>query len=217
MEKNASSLFLQKNSGAIRIWHWLTFIVVTSLIITVLMASTSLNPRKNVPVVQEILKSKGINADNQQAFAVAHMYDDKMWDLHKILGFALAFLFLARVFIEYAQAEEEKNTARIKKALYSLFQSKNEPEKQELRHYLIVKYSYLLFYGMLMLMVCTGLTIAFGSEMGLSRQASHSIKEIHAFIQYFIYAFVIFHLVGVMLIELGKAKGIISGMINGGK
>lgn len=217
MEKNTASIFIQKNSAAIRIWHWLTFLVVTSLILTVLIASTVLNPRNNVPQVQNVLKAKGITADNQQSFAVAHMYDDKMWDLHKIFGFGLAFLFLARVVIEYTQSDEEKNTARIKKALYSLFQSRNEPEKKELRHYLIVKYSYLLFYGLLMLMVCTGLTIAFGSEMGLSRQANHSIKEIHGFIQYFIYAFVFFHLVGVILSDLGKAKGIVSGMINGGK
>jgi Ni,Fe-hydrogenase I cytochrome b subunit len=217
MEKNTASIFIKKNSAAIRIWHWLTFLVVTSLILTVLMASTVLNPRENSPQVQNILKAKGITVDNVQSFAVAHMYDDKMWNLHKILGYGLAFLFLARVVIEYTQSDEEKNTARIKKALYSFLQSKNEPEKKELRHYLIVKYSYLLFYGLLMLMVSTGLTIAYGSEMGLSRQANHSIKEIHSFIQYFIYAFVFFHLVGVILIDLGKAKGIVSGMINGGK
>jgi Ni/Fe-hydrogenase 1 B-type cytochrome subunit len=217
MEKNNTSLFIQKNSAAIRIWHWLTFLVVTSLIITVLMAATALDPRKNVPEIQNILKAKGITADNQQSFAVAHMYDDKMWDLHKLLGYGLAFLFLARVVIEFIQSEEEKNTARLKKALYALLQSKNEAEKKDLRHYLIVKYSYLLFYGLLMIMVATGLTIAFGSEFGLSRQTSHTFKEIHAFVQYFIYAFVFFHLAGVILIDLGKAKGIVSGMINGGQ
>jgi Ni/Fe-hydrogenase 1 B-type cytochrome subunit len=217
MEKTTASIFIQRNSAVIRIWHWLTFLVVTSLIITVLMASTVLNPRKNVPLVQEVLKSKGITADNQQSFAVAHMYDDKMWDLHKILGYALAFLFLARVVIEFIQSEEEKNTVRLKKALYALLQSKKEGEKKDLRHYLIVKYSYLLFYGFLMLMVATGLTIAFGSEFGLSRQTNHTIKEVHAFVQYFIYAFVFFHVAGVILIDLTKAKGIVSGMINGGQ
>jgi len=215
--RNESSLFLQKNSAAIRVWHWLTFLVVTSLIITVLMASTALNPRQNVPEIQNVLKAKGITADNGQSFAVAHMYDDKMWDLHKILGFGLAFLFLARVVIEFVQSEEEKNTARIKKALLALFQTKIETEKKDLRHYLLVKYSYLLFYGLLMLMVATGITIALGQQMGLTRQSGHTIKEIHAFIQYFIYAFLFFHLVGVILADLGKAKGIVSGMINGGK
>jgi cytochrome b len=31
------------------------------------------------------------------------------------------------------------------------------------------------------------------------------------------YAFVIFHIGGVILADLGKAKGIVSGMINGNK
>lgn len=211
-----SSIFLEKHSTLIRIWHWLTFLVVTSLIITVLIASTVLNPRENVPVVQDVLKSRGITADNNQAFAVAHLYDDKMWDLHKLLGFGLAFLFIGRVITEFMQSEEEKNPARIKKALFAFLQSQKPEEKKDLRHYLIVKYSYMLFYGMLLVMVITGLTIAFGGDFGLSGPTRHNIKEIHAFVQYFIYIFVIFHLAGIILADLGKAKGIVSGMINGG-
>jgi cytochrome b len=66
-------------------------------------------------------------------------------------------------------------------------------------------------------MVATGLLIAFGGSWGISGQTRHSIKEIHGFIQYLIYAFLFFHLAGVILAELGKSKGIVSGMINGGK
>lgn len=210
-----SSIFIQKNSAAIRIWHWLTFLVVTSLIITVLMASTALNPRKNVPIVQNVLKEKGITIDDKQSFAVAHMYDDKMWDIHKLLGYALALLFLSRIIIEIRQSNEEKMRTRISKALLSYLQSPKN--KKDERHYLIVKYSYLLFYALLLIMVTTGMLIAFGGDLGISGPTRHSIKEVHGFVQYFIYAFVFFHLAGVILSELGKAKGIVSGMINGGK
>ncbi len=212
-----TSIFLEKHSALIRIWHWLTFLFVISLIITVLFASTVLNPRENVSVVQNVLKSKGITADNNQTFAVTHLYDDKMWNLHKLLGYGLAFLFLSRVVIEFMQSDEEKNPARIKKALFAFLQSKKPEEKKDLRHYLIVKYSYMLFYGILLVMVITGLTIAFGGDFGLSGPTRHNIKEIHGFVQYFIYAFVIFHLAGIILADLGKAKGIVSSMINGGK
>lgn len=212
-----TSIFLEKHSALIRIWHWLTFLFVISLIITVLFASTVLNPRENVSVVQNVLKSKGITADNNQTFAVTHLYDDKMWNLHKLLGYGLAFLFLSRVVIEFMQSDEEKNPARIKKALFAFLQSKKPEEKKDLRHYLIVKYSYMLFYGILLVMVVTGLTIAFGGDFGLSGPTRHNIKEIHGFVQYFIYAFVIFHLAGIILADLGKAKGIVSSMINGGK
>jgi cytochrome b len=179
------------------------------------MASTVLNPRKNVPIVQNVLKEKGIIVDNNQSFAVAHMYDDKMWDLHKFLGYALAFLFFSRIIIEIRQSKEEKMQTRISKMLLSYLQSPKN--KKDERHYLIVKYSYLLFYALLLIMVTTGLIIAFGADLGIAGPTRHTIKEVHGFVQYFIYAFVFFHLAGVIYTDITKANGIISGMINGGK
>jgi Ni,Fe-hydrogenase I cytochrome b subunit len=214
MTINATSIFIQKNSAAIRIWHWLTFIVITSLIVTVLMASTVLNPRENIPVVQKALMEKGVTATNDQTWAVTHLYDDKMWDLHKLLGYALSFLFISRMLAELSQPKDQRIGTRLKKARIAY--KKEDSDKKDWRHYLIVKYSYSLFYLLLLAMVTTGLLIAFGGDLGIAGPTRHSIKEIHAFIQYLIYAFVVFHLAGVILADLGKAKGIVSGMINGG-
>ena len=213
--ESGTSLFIQTNSAAIRIWHWLTFLVVTALIVTVLMASTVLNPRENIPVVQNILKDKGVVVSNDQTFAVTHMYDDKMWELHKLLGYALAFLFLSRIAIELTQPKEERISFRLKKARMALKQA--NADKKEWIHYLIVKASYSLFYLLLFAMVVTGLIIAFGKDLGLAGPTRHTVKEIHGFIQYLIYAFIFFHLAGVIRAELRNAKGIVSGIINGGK
>jgi len=210
-----NSIFLQKNSVALRIWHWLTFLVVTALIITVLMASTALNPRENIPVVQNILKGKGVVVSNDQTFAVTHMYDDKMWELHKLLGYTLAFLFLSRIVVELTQPKEERISFRLKKARVAIKQA--GIDNKEWRHYLIVKASYSLFYLLLFSMVVTGLIIAFGGDFGLAAPTRHTVKEVHGFIQYLIYAFLFFHLAGVIRAELRNAKGIVSGMINGGK
>jgi Ni,Fe-hydrogenase I cytochrome b subunit len=215
MTNNEISIFIQKNSAAIRIWHWLTFFVVTSLIVTVLMASTVLNPRENIPVVQKALMEKGVTATNDQTWAVTHLYDDKMWDLHKLLGYALSFLFISRMLIELSQPKDQRIGYRLNKAKIAF--KKEGSDKKEWRHYLIVKYSYSLFYLLLFAMVATGLLIAFGGDLGIAGPTRHTIKEIHAFIQYLIYAFVVFHLGGVILADIGKAKGIVSGMINGGK
>ena len=214
-DNDVNSIFLQKNSAALRIWHWLTFLVVTALIVTVLMASTVLDPRENIPVVQNILKDKGVVVSNDQTFAVTHMYDDKMWGLHEILGYALAFLFLSRIAVELTQPKEERISYRMKKARVALKQTVTD--KKEWKHYLIVKASYSLFYLLLFAMVATGLTIAFGKDLGLAAPTRHTVKEVHGFIQYLIYAFLFFHLAGVIRAELRNAKGIVSGMINGGK
>lgn len=50
------SIFIQKNSAAVRIWHWLTFLFVIALAVTVLLQSTIINQRKNIPLVQTVLK-----------------------------------------------------------------------------------------------------------------------------------------------------------------
>lgn len=103
-----SSYFIQEHSLPIRIWHWLTFILITSAMITVLLNSTLMNPRKNIGMVQEQLKAKGVTVTEDQAFGVSHEYEDKIWGVHKWGGYGLAFLLLSRIVIELVQPGEEK-------------------------------------------------------------------------------------------------------------
>jgi len=210
-----SSPFIQKHSTLIRIWHWVTFLVLSASMITVLINSTMLNPRDNVGMVQNQLKEKGLTASEQQAFAVSHEYEDKMWDVHKWLGFGLAFLLATRVLIELVQPAEEKIRARIKNAMGLL--KLNDENKAQYRHYLNVKKVYTLFYIILLLMALTGLGLAFGRDLGFTREIHDAVKTIHSILQYCIYAFVLIHLIGVVIAENTKDKGIVSGMINGNK
>ena len=210
-----TSIFIQKNSAAVRIWHWLTFLIVTSLIVTILLQSTVINQRKNIPLVQTALKEKGIEVTNNQAQAVTHIYGEKIWDIHKLLGYVLAFLLLSRIIIEFIQSKEEKNSARIKKALSLLKQPGQD--RKELKHYLMVKGSYIFFYVLLFTIVSTGLIIAFGADLGIAGPVRHTFKEVHAFCQYLIYGFALIHLAGVIRSDIGKYKGMVSGMINGNK
>ena len=206
------SIFLQKHSASIRIWHWLTFIIISFLIITVLFNSTLFDTRGNTAMVKNVLNGKNIVVTDDQARAVAHEYGDKLWDLHKYLGFALTFLFLSRIVIEITLSKEEKISAKIKNVLLMYRQN---IRKKESKHYLIVKYSYSLFYLLIIYMATTGLLLAFESELGIPRQTNHFIKEVHGFGQYLMYTFIFIHLVGVINADMTDSKGIISGMVNG--
>src|ERR1035437_3718332 len=139
-----SSPFLQHHSVSLRIWHWLTFLFITGSIITVLINSTVLSPRDNIKLVQEQLTRKGVTVTDDQAFAVSHEYEDKMWDVHKLFGYGVAFLFLARVVIEFTQSEDEKMRNRLKKAIV-LSKQKGE-NSADYKHYMRVKLSYMLFF-----------------------------------------------------------------------
>jgi len=212
--QTGSSPFLQKHSGLVRLWHWLTFLTLTASIVTVLIASTALHPRGNIKLVQERLAKKGVTITDEQAFSVAHSFDDKMWDFHKLLGFGLTFLLLSRVILELVQPGDEKVRERIKRAIK--MRTHAGEDQKLLGHYLIVKRSYLFFYALLLVMVLTGLGMAFGHDLSFLEQYHRPIKSLHSFCQYLIYAFVVVHLGGVIISDITHSKGIVSGMINGG-
>jgi Ni/Fe-hydrogenase 1 B-type cytochrome subunit len=213
LQEPKASYFIQPHSLMIRIWHWLTFSVISAIIVTVLLNSTLMNQRKNITVVQDVLKSKEVTITEDQAFSVTREYEDKLWGVHKILGYGIVFLLLARIFMEVLQPSEEKLHHRIKDALG--FYRKKEGDTPEYKHYLAVKGGYLAFYVLLICMAITGLCLAFGRQLGISRELHGTIKEIHSFGQYCIYAFVLLHLGGVIVAENRRSKGIVSGMING--
>jgi Ni/Fe-hydrogenase 1 B-type cytochrome subunit len=212
---STSSVFMQEHSLMIRIWHWITFLLVSTAIITVLLNSTLMNQRKNILVVQEQLKSKGIIVTEDQAFAVTRQYEDKVWGVHKWVGYGLAFLLFSRIFIELTLPGEEKLRSRIKSAL-GLFK-KSDKDKRDYQHYLRVKTGYLVFYLLLLCMALTGLSLVFGRELGFSRELRGTIKEIHSFGQYLVYSFAFLHICGVVIADNKKTKGLVSGMINGNK
>ncbi|HVN57441.1 MAG TPA: cytochrome b/b6 domain-containing protein [Bacteroidales bacterium] len=209
----SGSLFLQKHSAVIRIWHWLTFLLISLSIITVILSTTILNPRKNAGAVKDQLKEQNITLDDRQAFFLAHHFDDQLWDLHKILGLGITLLLIIRMVSEILMPMEERIRTRISLAL-KLFRESPE-KKAEARHYLVVKVTYSIFYLVIILLAVTGVMMAFGRELSVPSALHHSIKEFHGLLQWLVYAFVIFHAGGVILADLGKTRGLVSGMIHG--
>jgi Ni/Fe-hydrogenase 1 B-type cytochrome subunit len=203
----------QKNSLAIRIWHWVTFLGFAASLTTVLLGSTLFKTRKNVSAVMDWVAEKGGTLTKDQAWNVAHAYSDKLWDTHKIIGYILCFLFLTRLIIELRQKKEDKLKNRIQTALS--FHSTNETEIVERNHYVLVKRGYLIFYILFLCMGLTGLILAF-EDVDFLRPLHKTASSLHSFFQYGIYAYILLHLIGVVRADLNKNKGIVSGMINGG-
>jgi Ni/Fe-hydrogenase 1 B-type cytochrome subunit len=200
------------HSAAIRLWHWSLVLFVSATFATVLLASTIFRTRNTVAMVRDELMQNGVTINAGQARAVAHAYSDKLWDLHKWLGFGICLLVLARIIIEMTQPQEERLAGQLKKALQ--LKPANRQTKMELQQYIQVKRIYLVFYLALFLMALTGLGLAF-EDIPFLRTWHSAIKQLHGFLQWVIYGFVLIHLAGVILADLGKQKGIVSGMIHG--
>ena len=204
----------ERHSLAIRIWHWTFFIVLTASLITVGLASTVFRTRNNIDLVQTQLRQKGVIVDKDQAKAVAHEFSDKLWGLHTWLGYILCFFLVARLIIEIVQPGEEKLRNRIKAVL--AFRPTTPGQQGEQQHYLLVKRGYLVFYGSIAVMALTGLVLAF-EEVPVFREWRAPVKQLHGFVQYFIYGYVLLHLAGAIRADLGRYPGVVSGMIHGRK
>jgi Ni/Fe-hydrogenase 1 B-type cytochrome subunit len=207
-----SNMNNEPHSVAIRIWHWIFFLVLTASLTTVLFGSTLFKTKRNIASVQTLLQEKGASVNKGQARAVAHAYSDKLWDLHTYIGYVLAGLLLSRIIIELAQPGEEKLTVKLRKA--AAFVPANDLQKGDKNHYLLVKWVYVVFYILIGTMALTGLGLAF-EDVPFLRDWHRAITQVHRFVQYFIYGFILLHLGGVIRADLGKQKGLVSGMIHG--
>jgi Ni/Fe-hydrogenase 1 B-type cytochrome subunit len=207
-----SITFNEPHSLSIRIWHWVTYLTLTASLTCVLLGSTLFKTNDNITMVQGQLQEKGAVVTKDQARAVAHEYSDKVWNWHKFIGYGLCFLLLSRLVIEITQPTEEKLKVKIKRVLG--FAVVTEDDKKEKGHYLFVKRGYQFFYLSLSIMGLTGLGLAF-EDVPLFKDWHKGITQIHTITQYFIYAYILLHLIGVIRADAGKHKGIVSGMING--
>ena len=203
-----TEFFNDPKSASIRLWHWLAFLFFLASITTVIFASTLFTTKSNIPMVQEQVQQKGGSVTEKQAWAVAHEYSDKLWTVHKFIGYGLSFLILFRIIAEVTISKEKKLAARIRAAL-------NYPaETIDRKHNLFVQYGYLIFYAMFILMVITGLIQAFEDVKWLD--PLHQLAEnVHSIVQYGLYAYIVIHIIGVIRADLTKYRGIVSRMING--
>ncbi|HTR28342.1 MAG TPA: cytochrome b/b6 domain-containing protein [Puia sp.] len=206
--------FLEPHSRAIRIWHWTFVIFVSATIAVVLLASTIFRTRNTISLVQQQLSQNGLNVSDDQARAVAHSFNDQLWDIHRVIGYGLCILLVSRWFIEANQPQKERIKYRLRKAMS--FSSTIPVERMQRRHYVNVKTGYLLFYAVFVTMALTGLVLAF-DDIPKLKEFEQPAKQLHSMLQYAIYAFILIHLVGVIRADLGRHKGIVSGMIHGQK
>jgi len=201
-------------SSSLRLWHWVNALVISGSLLTVLLNSTLLKGRNSSGLIKSTLQQAGNQATDDQARSVAHALSDKVWDIHIYFGYALAALLLFRIILEFFQLADQKLMRKIK-AVYSDFKQTQKNREQAV-HELTVKIIYLAFYVVLIIMVLTGLFLAFEDFFAPYKAIRGTVKSIHNFGMYMVLAFITVHIAGVFLAERKDGKGIVSDMINGG-
>ncbi len=205
---------LKRYSFPLRLWHWVNLIVISGSLITVLINSTITDDRATSKLMKDEIQKTGTTLTDNQTQTAAHALSDSVWGVHIYFGYALAALLAFRLILEFFQLADQKFIRKLKSA-YRQFNTIKK-NREVARHELTVKAIYAIFYVLLLVMAITGLFLAFEDALSAYKSIRHSVKEVHGFCMYLILAFILVHLIGVLLAERKNEKGIVSDMINGG-
>ncbi|MCR5887273.1 cytochrome b/b6 domain-containing protein [Hymenobacter sp. J193] len=213
MPQPTETASVKKYSAGLRIWHWSNYLVISGLLSTILFLRVIINMRGLFPKMQQVLQEQGISATEQQLRGVGRLVSHRIWDWHIYLGVALSILLGWRIITELVQPAVQSFRARLRQAN----QAPAAGAGFRLRKSAAVKYSYLVFYLLLTVMVATGLLLVYADDVQALHEMEHFIKDIHSLNMYLILAFIVVHIVGVVWAELHKDRGITSDMLHGGQ
>lgn len=182
------------------IWHWLHAFVVFGLMGTILLRKTFLSWRANSELLVQKLAEINIEITTEQAKVIAKMIRAPMWEWHILLGYTLAGLVLWRMLLFFTASGSSKYKRGAANTL----------------HKKLVMLGYIGIYTILSFMVVSGLVMNFHELLGLSKEITHDIKEVHEFVFFYgILVFVPLHIAGVIVAERSSEPGLVSNMIHG--
>lgn len=183
-----------KYSKIYRILHWAIAVAFTLLLITIFLRLTWLNKVNVAAIIQNYLLDTGQILTQDQLLALAKKIRQPMWDWHIYLGYILTGLFSIRFMLPLFGHMK----------LQSPF-GKDLSTKDKLK-----KWTYIIFYFCVIISLVTGLIIKFGPK-----ELKEPMEDIHVLGIYYLIAFIVVHLSGVLIAEFTDQKGIISRIVSG--
>lgn len=179
----------------IRLWHWLSALAITGLLLTVILTATISKVTVNAKHARSILAENHIPISYQQSLAIGRAVNAPYWELHLWLGYGLAALLVFRLITEFFLPADQRLLRKIIKA-----------HRARKRHGFWVKTIYMLFYVVLLSTVVTGLLLALQDRYPVLQQYA-LIHDLHETGTYFFLLFITAHITGVSIAEHRKSKG----------
>ena len=183
-------------SKVYRIIHWAIAISFLLLLITIFLRLTWLNKNNVAAIIQDYLSTTNQKLTHDEAIILAKKIRKPMWDWHIYLGYVLTGLFTIRFILPAFGQMKIQNP---------LDQSLSAKMKFQ-------KWSYIIFYICVVVSLITGLIIVLGPK-----QYKDPMEDIHVLSIYYLIAFLVIHIGGVLVAEFTNEKGIVSRIISGAK
>lgn len=186
-----------KNYSAVyRLIHWSIAICMILLLMTIFLRLTWMNKNNVAEIIQNYLNTTDQSLTQDQLIVLAKKIRQPMWDWHIYLGYALTGLFGLRFILPFFGEMKLQNPFNKEIIFKEKFQN----------------WIYLIFYVCVVISLTTGLLIKFGPS-----EIKKSMEEIHILSIYYLIAFIILHIGGVLWTEFTTNKGIISKIVSGRK
>lgn len=179
-----------------RIMHWLLAILMFLLLVTIFLRLTWLEKYSVAEIINAYAADQQIDISQDQAVSLAKKIRRPMWQWHEWLGYAITAVYALRMLLPLF--------GRMRFA---------SPKQAGLDGQTRFQYwVYLVFYVLLGASLTTGLLIEFGPD------AWHeAMEDAHKLSIYYLVAYMVLHLGGVLLAELTTLPGLISRVISGDK
>lgn len=177
-----------------RIIHWAIAISFLLLLITIFLRLTWMNKYNVAAIIQDYLNGTGQSLSQEELIDLAKRIRQPMWNWHIYIGYMLVGLFSIRFMLPPFGHMKFQNPLGKGLSAKVKFQ----------------KWTYIIFYLCVIASLTTGLIIEIGPK-GLKKP----MEEIHILGIYYLTAFIVIHLAGVLIAEFTDQKGIISRIISG--
>ncbi|HLW31348.1 MAG TPA: cytochrome b/b6 domain-containing protein [Aequorivita sp.] len=179
-----------------RVVHWAIAVTFLLLLITIFLRLTWMNKFNMADIIQEYLKGTDQTMTYDEIVLMAKQIRKPMWEWHINLGYVLVGLFSIRFTLPLFGTMKFQNPLSKDLSLKVRFQ----------------KWTYIIFYICVVGSLITGLLIEWGPK-----DWKKPVEEIHMLGIYYLVAFIVVHLAGVIIAELSSQKGIVSRIVSGKK
>lgn len=179
-----------------RIIHWTIAITFLLLLVTIFLRLTWMNKNNMADIIGAYLSGTDQSLSREQLIVLAKQIRKPMWDWHIYLGYVLTGLFSIRFILPLFGEMKFQSPL-----------TKNLSTKQKMQ-----KWSYLIFYVCVIISLITGILIEWGPK-----DWKKPLEEVHVLGIYYLVAFIVVHISGIIIAEFTDQKGIVSRIINGGK
>ncbi len=185
---------IRNYSAIYRIMHWAIAVCMLLLLGTVIMRQTLFSRSHLAGIIQNYVTTKEIALSRDEIIGISRQISRPVWEWHFYFGYALAGLFFIRFVLPFFGQMKFVNPLKKQRTLKEKFQY----------------WSYIVFTACAAVSLISGLLIKLGP-----RSLKDPMEEVHGLSLYYLLAFLIIHLGGVLWAELTNQKGLVSKIVSG--